>query len=91
MILQFLTISVLISSYLVCLGTVSGQNLVWIHDHMWVKNLFDLMHGLDGSRTFGKMHIISFLESHPYKQKKKILTFIIHDFTILTISVLICS
>ena len=65
------TISVLISSYLVCLGTVSRQNLVWIHDHMWVKNLFDLMHGLDGSRTFGKMHIISFLESHPYKQKKK--------------------
>ena len=52
-----------------CLGTVSGQNLVWIHDHMWVKNLFDLMHGLDGSWTFGKMHIISFLESHPYKQK----------------------
>merc|ERR1719203_2793777 len=64
MILQFLTISVLIFSYLVCLGTVSGQNLVWIHDQMWVKNLFDLMHGLDGSRTFGKMHIISFLESH---------------------------
>ena len=39
------------------------QNFVWIHQHVWIKNLFDLMHGTDSRGTFGKVHEVSLLEA----------------------------